>query len=154
MAIGIIILNNETKPIVKIYTEVGCMKHNPINFPETYGDGKVKIKYQDLLEICQGGPLTGYIFVNGQKIKEHRFGGPLLITSEHIYIPLYIRGFFRSGFKIARIDSCNMEISIFGSLEDIIIINRIENEYVYYFDDMKMLFEKKVNLTDGEALNS
>ena len=64
-----------------------------------------EVSYLDLMEVNQGSPLVGSLSINGQFIiKEQGFGGPLLYFNRKIYIPVFIRRFFRCW-----IQACNIK---------------------------------------------
>ena len=50
------------------------------------------MSYLDLMEVNQGSPLVGSLYINGQVIiKEQGFGGPLLYFNRKIYIPVLFK---------------------------------------------------------------
>ncbi|MFY0602958.1 MAG: hypothetical protein JXQ93_03345 [Flavobacteriaceae bacterium] len=99
------------------------------------------IEYFDLMELSQGGPEIGLLCINGKIINKHRFGGPFLSDNNYIYIPIYIKNFFSSGFKICKLGINDFEVKVISKKEDLIFLDKLDNSILYYFTD-----RNKVNL--------
>ena len=109
---------------------------------------KWHIKYSDLTEICQGGPLVGNLIVNGQKVFcDKRFGGPLLYHENLVFIPMFIRKFCISGFMLSIIELNTMRLSTIKDIYDLIYLDSInENGILFYKDiDRTKLHRKKID---------
>lgn len=115
---------------------------NPSEFTTYIESGDIKIQYSNLMEIAMGGPEVGNILINNILIKNHRFGGPLLIKKQFVYAPVFIRRFFFSGFRLARINLTTLKVDLIGKKRDLIFLERIENNKVYFYEDYS-----KSNLT-------
>ena len=93
----------------------------------------IEVHYSQLMEVSQGGPEIGNIIINNKEIEKFKFGGPLIFQNKFIYIPIYIKKFFYSGFKIARINVETFNIVQFGKIKDLIFLEKIDkNRLVYY----------------------
>ena len=120
---------------------------DPINFETTKSFKSFKLTYRSLMELSQGSPVVGDVYINEKKVSSKKFGGPAIFANEYLFIPVYIRNFWNSGFKFARIDLTNYNIDIFGSITDLIILNKIENNIIFYYDSFE-----KVNLKKYEFI--
>lgn len=97
----------------------------------------ISIEYFNLMEISQGGPEVGRLLVNGELVsKTLLFGGPLIFNKGIIYLPVFIRRLCVSGFKICKINSRTLEIEFLGKLKNLIFLDRVEDNKVYYFEDL------------------
>jgi hypothetical protein len=111
----------------------------PIDFDTNFKIGTVEIAYHNLSEFSQGGPVVGYLSINGEPINEYSFGGPALYQDQYLYAPAYIKvnKFFGGwGFKLAKIDIQNQDIKLLGETKSLIFIDKIEGNRLYYFEDI------------------
>jgi len=113
---------------------------DPINFETTKSFMGFTLTYKNLMELSQGSPVVDDVYINEKKITSKKFGGPAIFTNDYLYIPIYVRNFWNSGFKFARINLSNLNIEILGKILDLILLDKIENNIIYYYD----LFEKKI----------
>lgn len=112
---------------------------DPINFETTKSFMSFTLTYKNLMELSQGSPVVGDVYINEKKISSKKFGGPAIFTNEYLYIPIYIRNFWNSGFRFARINLSNLNVEIRGKIFDLILLDKIENNIIYYYD----LFDKE-----------
>ena len=119
---------------------------NPINFNYSKSLDGVNIVYHNPMEISQGGPEIGTIEINGIPIKEYKFGGPCLIYKNIIFLPVFAKKLFGFGFRIAKINTNDMQIEIIGDIKDLIFLSRVEENYIYYFEDLNKERIKKIVL--------
>lgn len=118
---------------------------DPTQFAINKKVGEIQIMYFDLMEIAQGGPLSGYISING-KTMEGRFGGPFLIKDNYIYIPILEKKFFGIGFKLARINTFTLEIKRLSKIKDLIFLEKIEENKIYFFEDISKTIERTISI--------
>ena len=119
----------------------------PMNFDIQKNIEGLDVRYSELMEIAQGSPEVGFIYINGVKVQcKDRFGGPFLVHRECLYVPIFIRRFFNSGFKLAKIDIRTLEIEMIGSVHGLIFLSRIENSKVYFFEDLDKIKSSYYNL--------
>lgn len=117
----------------------------PLGFPHVYEYDGHLIKYISTYEINQGGPEVGNILIDNKNLfSRYYFGGPLLFDSHFIYAPVLFQSFLNSGFKVAEINLDNNELKILGIKEKLILIEKIENSFLYYYTDLNN--EKKKEL--------
>jgi hypothetical protein len=109
---------------------------NPIDFNILTKIDDLEIVYSELLEIVQGGPLTGIISINGNQILSYRFGGPFLVDSSYVYIPVYVSRFLGWGFKICKINTKSFVIEPLGSVMDLIFLDKIIDNKIFFFTDL------------------
>ncbi|PZD77465.1 hypothetical protein [Mesonia sp. K7] len=110
----------------------------PIQFiTNKFLNRNLKITYTDLREISQGGPEVGYILINDIKFTDYLYGGPFLYFNKKIYIPQFRSKLFGNGFKIAEINISSREIKTYGKTKDLIFLDKVEKDKVFYFKDME-----------------
>lgn len=75
------------------------------------------------------------------------FGGPLVFCDYFIYVPVYSNSFFNTGFKVGIIDLTNFSIELIGKREVLILIEKVENGRVYYYNHINkpVLKSMKIN---------
>jgi hypothetical protein len=105
--------------------------------PHTVTSDGHTIEYRNLVELCQGGPELGYFYINGNIIGDGaRFGGPFICTGKDVYVPLFKKGFFSSGFILQRVDIKSGVMTEITKKEPVIWLNKIENSDLSYYADM------------------
>jgi hypothetical protein len=119
----------------------------PIDFLIEKDFDTYKLKYFNLKEVCQGGPEIGNIIINGDVFSSSFFGGPVLNDGVILYIPIFVKRFFTSGFKICKINMETLKNETIGETKNIVYLDKIENGIIYFFEDLnrnKRLFYKLV----------
>ena len=94
-----------------------------------------ELVYFNLTEIAQGGPQIGNLSIN-DRIIDGQFGGPILFSDNYVYIPFFIRKFFRAGFKLARINLETFNIDTIGPLRNLIFLDKIDDNVIHFFEDV------------------
>lgn len=105
----------------------------------------VEVIYSGLMEISQGGPEVGTISVNGMTILSYRFGGPFLSKDKYIFAPVYVKKFFGFGFKLAKINTKDLNVEILGKIKDLIFLDKTEGNRVYFFEDLDKTIARHYN---------
>lgn len=123
------------------------MKETPITFTTKKSHDGFQIEYQQLMEVCQGGPEVGVCFVNGIEIEGRRFGGPFIIKDGVAYLPEFQRKFIKSGFLLATIDLRTKKVKNIGKMKPLIFIDQIENGILYFFEDLKQTKKASVKIS-------
>lgn len=118
---------------------------DPIQFDIKKKIGDIEIIYSDLMEISQGGPEVGNLIING-KVVEGRYGGPAICKDEYIYVPVYVKKFLGMGFKLARINANTLKVERLGKIKDLIFLEKIEGNQVYFFEDMSKTISRYYEL--------
>ena len=109
---------------------------DPTSLQRKYSLAGHDVEYRGLMELCQGGPEIGDLFVNGKRIGgDTRFGGPLLQHAEAIYIPVFTKSFLSSGFTLTQVELESGKVSMIGKRRALIYLDRIESGVVYYYID-------------------
>ncbi len=108
---------------------------DPADFETSIRIGDVEITYSNLMEISQGGPVVGDLSVNGEKLKG-RYGGPLLYKDHCIYVPVQVRKFLGTGFKLAKVDVVDNVSQLTGKFEYLIFLDKIADGCIYFFKDI------------------
>lgn len=122
------------------------MLNDPRSFSTKVTINGYNFEYCDINEVCQGGPLIGKISINGNKIEGKDFGGPFLLQNNLLIVPVFFRGFFSSGFKIGAYYIENKNLAIYGKLQDLIILNKIDNGVIFYFTEYNCKQELQFHL--------
>lgn len=113
------------------------MKHfeDPTQFDIKKKVGDTELVYSNLMEISQGGPEVGSLSINGHML-EGRYGGPAIFHNEYIYVPAYVKKFIKKGFKLVRIKVTNLELEYWGKIKDLIFLDKVEENRIYFFEDI------------------
>ncbi|PQJ78758.1 hypothetical protein [Polaribacter porphyrae] len=106
----------------------------------------IKVNYLRLMELSQGGPEIGSIMINNKEIEKFKFGGPLIFQDKFIYVPIYIKKLFYSGFKIAIINVETFNIVQLGKIKDLIFLEKIEKNKVIYYENRNKTIKKYYDL--------
>lgn len=109
---------------------------NPIQFDIKKKINDVEVVYTDLMEVSQGGPEIGTILIGGEPVTSYRFGGPCLHKGDYIYAPAYIKKLLKAGFRLSRINMKNRKVKLLGELKDLIFLDKIEGNRIYYYEDL------------------
>ncbi|WP_019187473.1 hypothetical protein [Prevotella conceptionensis] len=122
-----------------IYAEMG----NPWQFPSFYEVASCKILFMDLHNFGKEGPLCGKLFINEVQIMTPHhdgFGGPIIISDNYIYLPLYhmiINN--RSNYSrtyVAEIDISKKSYRIIGKRVEyaVVFLDSMVNDTLYYYN--------------------
>jgi len=120
----------------------------PIDFLTEIKVDDVEIVYNNTFEIGQGGPIVGYLSINGELIPNNYFGGPILLDNQYIYIPIYMKRFLSWRFKLARINLSSLKIDIVGKWESVIFLDRIENGMIFFYEDVGKIHSNQYKLSE------
>jgi len=118
---------------------------SPLDFDIVNKMGDVEIVFSDLTEISQGGPKVGSISINGKMIKG-RYGGPILIANSYIYAPAHIKRLLGTAFRLSSINAVTLEITYIGKSMNLIWLDKIEDNQIYFFEDINKIHLKCENL--------
>jgi hypothetical protein len=119
---------------------------SPISFISEKELPNFKLKYTNLMEIGQGGPEVGYVYIDEKKVPTYLFGGPFLLSGNYVYMPVYLKSFFYKGFKIAKVNIENLKVEILGSYENLINLYKIDDNYIYYYRDINDTQQGKLKI--------
>jgi hypothetical protein len=108
---------------------------NPIQFDTKKKIRGIEITYSNLMEISQGGPEIGNLSVNGRMVGG-LYGGPAIYKDDYVYLPAYVKKFLGTGFKLARIKIKTLEVEHFGDIKQMIFLDKIEDDLIYFFEDI------------------
>jgi hypothetical protein len=119
-------------------------------FPQAYVFGETTLEYVNTYELCQGGPEVGVLKIDGGVVHQvHKFGGPLLYDSGVVYLPLFNRGIFIDDFKLAVIEVKAQQLKVSRFSEDLILLDKIQGDAVYYFNDLANATRKMVSISSA-----
>lgn len=128
-------------------SKLKILNETPLDFQEKFLFDNWEVSYLDLMEVNQGSPLVGSLYINGQVIiKEQGFGGPLLYFNRKIYIPVFIRRFCVVGFRLATLNVDDLSIEYIGDIEDLIYLKEIKGNRIYFYTDIYKSTEKNLTL--------
>ncbi len=96
------------------------------------------IEYSNLMEISQSGPEVGDLIINGKKVtSEYPFGGPCIIDTDSLYVPVFIRKFMSSGFKVCRLNLKTFEKEYIGKKRNLILLEGIMDGRIWFFENIE-----------------
>ena len=123
------------------------MKKSPINFISEIKVDDIEIRFENLNEVCQGGPVFGDLLINDINFfPKNKFGGPLLNHKEYLFVPVLVRKFFSSYFQIGKINLEKKSLIIIKGKFEIIILDRIIEDNIYFFTDLMCETEKHIDI--------
>jgi len=124
----------------------------PWDFRKTVNIQNLKIEYKQMIEVCQGGPCVGNLYINDVEIQSGKmFGGPFLMSGECLYIPLFVRKFSTTGFQLFCWNLTKQTFLIGTQILPLIRLDRIDGDEIHYSIGNKMS-DKKITLI-SEFLN-
>lgn len=121
------------------------MFEDPIQFIIKKKIEDIEIEYFNLMEISQGGPVTGNLSINGE-ILDGRYGGPSICKDKYVYLPVLIKKILGTGFKLVKIDLNTLEYEYLGKTKDLIFIDKIEGDKIYFYEDISKTIYSYYNL--------
>ena len=108
--------------------------------------GQFEVAYQNVMEVCQGGPEIGNLSINGEEIEGRRFGGPFIARNDLILIPEFKRKLIRSGFVLCEIDLASRSVKVKSKILPLIFLDRLEGNRVFFFEDLEKTSESFVEI--------
>ncbi len=126
---------------------------DPIGFNPVRIEDGIEVEYFNLLEVTQGGPTTGNLKINGRVVSEsHRFGGPLLIYKEYIYLTIFTKKLLSTGFKLCRIHNQSLDIEIIGHMRGVIFLDKIQSDQIHFYEDLDKTVSNHCDIAEfGES---
>jgi hypothetical protein len=117
--------------------------------PRNFNYKGVNIRLEMHHEIGQGGPEIGVLLIDGiNEFPGYFFGSPLIMVENYIYIPVFVKSFIGTGFKIGRVSINSFSVKLYGKKEDIIILDKVEDNTVFYFNSIKRSKIKSIKIVD------
>jgi hypothetical protein len=105
------------------------------------------IEYKNLIEINQGSPLVGRLFVNGKELSKNTlFGSPFIYFDNYIYVPIFIRRLCLSGFILNKINLITHEMNKISKIKNLIYLNSIENNTIIYYTNFDKTNQEEIFL--------
>ena len=122
------------------------MNNDPIIFEDlAFPKLSLTVEIRNQVEVCQGGPSIGKLFVNNIPLFENEyFGGPMLIEGRKLFLPKRKRSFFFNGFGLCVVDLETEKLIETPLREGVLWLSHISDEQLFYYND---LFEKKLLCT-------
>lgn len=118
------------------------MLQDPINFISEIEINGNLFNYSSLFEIVQGGPEVGFFSINNRQIQGVKFGGPFITNGNYVYIPMFVKKWYKSGFQLAQIDIRNLNVKPIGKIKDIVFIEKVEDDNIIVFEDLNKTIRK------------
>ncbi|MDR0517620.1 MAG: hypothetical protein LBH25_11310 [Fibromonadaceae bacterium] len=134
----------------------------PWSFREVIEVGDLKIEYNNMIEVCQGGPNIGNLYINGMEVKmpprrknyvnplffgdDLQFGGPLLIDKEYLYIPWFDR--YVSRFRLFCWNLTNQTCIIGTEVLPLIILDKIDGNDLHYNVGNKISDKRVISISE------
>lgn len=123
---------------------------DPMDFAEKLELEEFILRYKNLREISQGGPMLGELYLNGKRLfRDKECGGPSIIMQDILIVPVYIRSFFQAGFKLGMVNMRNKKQKVFGKMEDYIHLKKDDKGNVFYYSDR---IKSKENIVSKNVL--
>lgn len=114
------------------------MKETPFHVVPVRTINGTEIKLNNLMELCQGGPEVGTMSINGKTISgRDLFGGPILVYKNHVFAPVYIKSFFKTGFKISMIEINSGKRKNISTMYPLINLLEIKDGLVRFCTDLE-----------------
>ncbi|WP_315349103.1 hypothetical protein [Prevotella melaninogenica] len=108
----------------------------PWEIPVQKRIGDYIIEYRKIIEFSQGSPLIGFLYINNEKIgKDELFGTPFLLKENYLYIPKYVRRYWKSGFILCKIDLRTGRMDNIGKIKPLIYLDSIDERKILYYTD-------------------
>ncbi len=118
---------------------------SPIQFQVKKSKGNIKIEYKELMEISQGSPEIGKLLIN-DRVQEGFYGGPALIEGKYVYAPIYEKNFFKSGFKLIKINVETFDVKFLTKKKNLIFLDKIKDDFIYFFESIDKGITKKIKI--------
>lgn len=118
---------------------------SPWEFDLRKKEGDVEVVFINEMEVSQGSPEVGDLMLNGEPMSG-RYGGPVLIENGYLFVPIFIKKFCVASFRLVRINSKTFEYEYIGHFHDLIWLDRIENNKIYFFSDLKKTVLNSYNI--------
>lgn len=118
---------------------------SPIQFDLKKKIGDFEIEYINLMEFSQGGPEVGNISINGRLVNG-RFGGPSICEENDLYVPMQVKAFLGTGFKLTRINITTLKVEYLSKIKDLIFLDKIVGNEIYFFEDMDKTIQSRLSI--------
>lgn len=109
----------------------------PVHFIHTIQTERHLIEYRNVVEILGEKIGVGSLYINDLIISKRYFGAPFLYTESDIILPVLIRTMWKNSFKIGLIDLINNELKIIGEKKDLIFLEKVADDMIYYYTDLE-----------------
>jgi len=124
------------------------MKETPFQIIPNRNIEGIEIRFENIRELCQGGPEIGQLLINGARMSSDQwFGGPIMINDRSIIAPVYTRSFLKSGFRISMINIDSKEIKYISKIYPLINLISITEKKVIFTTDLDNKSLKEVSIT-------
>lgn len=118
---------------------------HPTDFELSVDENGISVRYRNEREVCQGGPVLGNVYVNGRSVFDnHECGGPALVKGTKVYVPVYIRGFWKSGFKVGEVDVITLQERLLGEKENYIHLSDVRDCVVTFYTNSTQSKKKSI----------
>ncbi len=98
----------------------------------TYHYKGYEILFDDFVEVGQRGPRIGKIIIDGKDLFDYFFSEPPIFHGELIFVPVMVRSWLSTGFKVGVINLKTLRLKILGKKEPIILLDRIDGDLIYF----------------------
>ena len=118
---------------------------SPFQFLPAKTCGAVKVRYTGMVEISQGGPLVGSLFINESRV-DGRYGGPCLCHINSIILPRVKPKLFGIKFTLVKINLLSLQVNYLGVDRDIILLDSIIADKVFFYSDLDKSIQQSINI--------
>lgn len=127
----------------------------PYGNPTVYNYSDFKIEYNDVNELVQGGPETGYLQIDNFQFPEIRFGTSLIFKEMCLITSVYKWSwglFLKGNFKPCVINLTTKQLYMFGNPEILFLPKEVKGNLLYYYTDLKNYLLKSLKLPDSAGV--
>jgi hypothetical protein len=127
----------------------------PWSFREKINASLLDIEYKGMTETCQGGPRVGQLYINGAEVCAGKlFGGPLLLDGDDVYVPLFERKLFSTGFRLFYLNTATRAFWAGPDRFPMIWLDRIDGDDLYYATGGGSLDKRATRINGAEGLKA
>ncbi len=114
----------------------------PFDFKLNKKVNTYQVEYKNVIEVGQGGPQVGELYIEKVRLTKELFGGPILYNDEYLFIPIFKRRTFSSGFYICKVNLRTLEYENISERESFIFLKDIKDTRIYFYTDFSKSIEK------------
>lgn len=125
---------------------------SPTDFETEFSCSGHIIRYSNLVEIVQGGPVVGKLFIDDTPVGNYHFGGPALYHDNKLFAPMFIRKFCISGFRLCVIDLERLNVYFISKIKNLIYLDHIKDNQVFYYEshEKRQMHSFRIDLTHNQ----
>lgn len=123
-----------------IYIDSDYQTSNPTDTPAIFSthwqNENLIIEYTGI-QTTRKGLQTGILSINEISFPEYRFGAPFLYSTSYLLVPIYLKTYFKTIWKLARIDLSDYSIELFGKGYPMIYLEEVDSSRAFFYTDLE-----------------